>query len=32
MGRVTDAIERLSGRKPRTLETWLAANRALFAA
>lgn len=32
MGKVTDAIERLSGRKPRSLEDWLHANRALFAA
>ena len=32
MGKVTDAVERLSGRKPRSLEDWLSANRELFAA
>jgi NAD(P)H dehydrogenase (quinone) len=30
MDRVTDAVERLSGRKPQPLVDWLAGNRALF--
>lgn len=32
MSKVTDAIEKLSGQKPQSLENWLAANRSLFAA
>lgn len=31
MNKVTDAVEKLSGRKPETLEAWLKANKALFA-
>jgi NAD(P)H dehydrogenase (quinone) len=30
MGQVTDAVARLSGRRPQPLADWLAANRALF--